>query len=309
MPRTPSRTHLRRIERGSHVHVQRHPLRLGRVRQFTLPLTRLCPVIRIAHRNQGVLKIRPRMIVDHELVLMLRGEAGFVFGEKIVPLAAGMMMLIPPFVEHAIDSDAPSEHVAIHFDLSPSVPGTRAAARSGAYAVAFSQGQSLPTCRPLLVDTLAREQVLRVTEVFASDSAAGAMECSGLMSALVCGMLSADVAQTPSPHAARLRRLIAHIDAKLHLPIESGEMAEVAGLSTSRLRAVFVQSFGIPPHQYLLQRRIARARQLLGEDHLSLKQIARACGFADEFHFSKAFRRIDGLPPSVYRLQAQASRF
>ena len=57
----------------------------------------------------------------------------------------------------------------------------------------------------------------------------------------------------------------------------------------------------MPPHRYLLQQRVARARELLRASNLALTDIALQLGFASHSHFSTAFRSETGLPPSEYR--------
>ena len=150
----------------------------------------------------------------------------------------------------------------------------------------------------------------RIVEVFARRTPAGDLECSSLLGAVIARLMgrqpSEDAAENPD---WRLRVLLSHIESHLESPLDAGELAEVAGLSESRLRAVFKRQMGTSPKQYIRQRRVALAQRLLADPDLSLKEIARKTGFADEFHFSKSFRAIDGIPPSSYRQQALASRF
>jgi AraC family transcriptional regulator len=65
---------------------------------------------------------------------------------------------------------------------------------------------------------------------------------------------------------------------------------------------MFRESFGVPPHRYLLARRLVRAQQLLKQTTLPLGEVALACGFASASHFSTTFRNALGATPGEYRL-------
>jgi AraC family transcriptional regulator len=63
----------------------------------------------------------------------------------------------------------------------------------------------------------------------------------------------------------------------------------------------------LPPHRWLLARRIERAQELLLHSALSLDRIAAACGFADQSHFSRVFSRQIGIAPSAWRRQRRSA--
>ena len=65
---------------------------------------------------------------------------------------------------------------------------------------------------------------------------------------------------------------------------------------------MFRESFGLPPHQYVLARRLAKARELLAGGDLPLGEVALMCGFASASHFSNRFRQAVGATPGAYRL-------
>jgi AraC-like DNA-binding protein len=92
-----------------------------------------------------------------------------------------------------------------------------------------------------------------------------------------------------------------YIDSHLSENISLDRMAEMAGLSVFHFARAFRQSFGTPPHGYLLRRRIERAHHLLKKTELALSQIALSTGFSDQSHFAKHFRRLTGMTPSAAR--------
>ena len=64
---------------------------------------------------------------------------------------------------------------------------------------------------------------------------------------------------------------------------------------------LFKQTTGISPHQFILQLKIERAKQLINKTQLSLTEIAYELGFTDQAHFSNAFKKIIGVAPRQYR--------
>lgn len=105
-----------------------------------------------------------------------------------------------------------------------------------------------------------------------------------------------------APHLRR--RLAEYIEQHLEQPLSLGKLAQLAALSEYHFVRMFRASFGLPPHRYVLQRRLLRARQLLQHSRLPLGEIALACGFASASHFSNRFRAAFGAAPGLLRAAA-----
>jgi AraC family transcriptional regulator len=99
----------------------------------------------------------------------------------------------------------------------------------------------------------------------------------------------------------RLNRVLEYIEANLGRDIHLNELAEAAGLSPFHFAKLFKQSTGASPHQYVLQRRLERAKELLRRPAKSLSEISLETGFADQSHFTNVFRRFIGATPSKFR--------
>ena len=97
------------------------------------------------------------------------------------------------------------------------------------------------------------------------------------------------------------RRLVEHVDSALDQPLTLGELAALCNLSEYHFARMFRASFGLPPHQYVLARRMAQACALLRGSRLPVGDIALACGFAGASHFSNRFRQALGASPIRYR--------
>lgn len=99
----------------------------------------------------------------------------------------------------------------------------------------------------------------------------------------------------------RLKVAIEYIHAHLEQNIKLADIAELLGISQYYFCHLFKQSIGLTPHQYLIQQRIERAKLLLKNRELSLAEIAIACGFTDQSHFTKSFKRSVGITPKAMR--------
>ena len=90
------------------------------------------------------------------------------------------------------------------------------------------------------------------------------------------------------------RALNKHIDANLGGSVSCEAMARLAKLSVSHLSRAFKCTFGYSPHEFLVRRRLERSQELMLQTDAPLAQIALECGFADQAHLSRAFRRTTG---------------
>jgi AraC-like DNA-binding protein len=100
-----------------------------------------------------------------------------------------------------------------------------------------------------------------------------------------------------------LRRIQQCIDDGLESGVDIGDLAESLGYSLSHFFRLFRKSFGMPPHRYLMHRRISLAQELLTQTDLGLACIALKAGFADQSHLCRNFHRFVGLPPGAFRMR------
>lgn len=107
-----------------------------------------------------------------------------------------------------------------------------------------------------------------------------------------------------APHVRR--QLVEFIELNLAEPLSLGQLAGTCSLSEYHFARMFRESFGLPPHQYLLARRINRARDLLRSTRMALGEIAVECGFASASHFSNRFKQAMGATAGEYRLAFQS---
>ena len=102
-------------------------------------------------------------------------------------------------------------------------------------------------------------------------------------------------ARTLSPR--QRRRLREFIEANLDQSLSLSDLAAVAGIGTSQLKALFRATFGQSVHQYVVRRRVARAKALLLLGELPISQVALEAGFAHQSHMAHWLKRILGVTP------------
>lgn len=120
---------------------------------------------------------------------------------------------------------------------------------------------------------------------------------------------SAAIEPCPCPPALRRgglspvheRRAKARLTADLQADTRLDDLARECGLSKRHFLRAFKTSTGEPPHRWLLGRRVERAKELLAGSNLDLSEIAALCGFSDQSHLNRMFRRQTGNTPGAWR--------
>jgi AraC family transcriptional regulator len=97
------------------------------------------------------------------------------------------------------------------------------------------------------------------------------------------------------------KRIAGYVDSNLEHPLRLAELAQMAHVSSSHFLRQFRLRFGCAPHAYVMQRRLARARELLARSPQSLKVVAARCGFSDQSHMTRVFQRHLNVTPGTYR--------
>ncbi|KRR22580.1 hypothetical protein CQ13_28645 [Bradyrhizobium retamae] len=182
----------------------------------------------------------------------------------------------------------------IYFHIAPSFLDQQPMSPHGYFA------HSEPVDRILLRDPLA-EQLAKVLSDRVDDEDLAFSLCVGQT-------LAAHVVRLAPPHSKtnalpkwRLRLVEDYIDRHLHWSIGLADLAKAAGLSRMHFAALFRAATGYRPREYLLQKRVERAKALLGNSDMPLAEIALAVGFSTQAHFSTVFKRMAASTPARWR--------
>ncbi|WP_027998283.1 AraC family transcriptional regulator [Sinorhizobium arboris] len=100
----------------------------------------------------------------------------------------------------------------------------------------------------------------------------------------------------------KMQHVIDHIMSNLDKPLPVEELARISGLSRAHFSRAFAASEGMPPAEFVLQKRLQRAVKLLTKTaDLPVKEVAILSGFGDPNYFAKVFRRVFGASPTEFR--------
>jgi AraC family transcriptional regulator len=157
--------------------------------------------------------------------------------------------------------------------------------------------------RPLAAPKV-RRSVARILSALSEDlrdgSPAGALVGDTLITGLLCHIRGQDSVGTVTLSALAHRRLIDYVEAHLNQALSLSALAALAGLGERQFLRAFRASVGESPHQYLLRRRVVRAKALIASA-IPLAHVSQECGFADQSQLTRIFVRYMGVTPGRYR--------
>lgn len=250
---------------------------------------------------RGGWQLGPRRISDYEVVYFPVGSRTIYTVEgRVYTLDRPCFVFTRPGEAHQYDFDGskPIRHMFSHFSLS--IDAAEVFANMADYIpadglahvpqwlqhVIWVASTKRPRHRELMVSLL-----LAVLEELAAASSSD----SQLLSSRV----------TPP----QIVQALAYIEAHYREQISILELAEKVGWSHEYFTRMFVQHQRLSPKQYILQRRIDHACELLRSAHTTVKEIAYAVGFQSEPYFSRVFSRLVGMSATVYREQNFEQRY
>lgn len=100
----------------------------------------------------------------------------------------------------------------------------------------------------------------------------------------------------------RIAETVDYMRDRLNQPLRVLKLARMVGVSQSHFFAVFKKQTGFAPIDFFTRMRMKRACELLDSTSLSVKEVAAALGYDDQFYFSRVFKSVNHVPPSGYRI-------
>ena len=245
----------------------------------------------------------------HFLALIVRpaDEAYMQFDglERHTPFPAGSILLIPAGTPARARASGCKE--LLHISLDPAL-----VARIAVEAFDLDPARlTVPPLNGVYLPQL-RGAMQAVGAELTAGGPGGALAAESLANVLAVQLIRHSLAPRPPKlrnygalSRARLRAVVEYIEEHLDSDVTLEQIATVANLSVFHFARQFKETVGMPPHQYVIVRRVKRAEQLLGpETDLSLAQIAARAGFSDQSQFSNHFKRVAGVTPMQFRRSA-----
>jgi AraC family transcriptional regulator len=262
------------------------------------------------YRDQPPNEASQPPLTHHTLLLLLRTpkefEARFAGISRVVPPPAGSILLVPAgrsaWWRWSDHSDS------LHVFLAPEL-----VERVAAEEFDLDPGRvSLPPLDGLHLPQL-RSTMLAVNDELTADAAGGRLAAESLANLLAVHLIrNASAPRQPDGRTygalprGKLRAAVEYIEDHLDVSPSLERMAAAAHLSPYHFARQFKAATGLPPHQFVIARRVEQAKHLLEVDgDLSLAAIGVRVGFSDQSQFSHHFKRLVGVTPGQFRRHAR----
>ena len=218
-----------------------------------------------------------------EIVYQVDLPTNATVGGRDYRVAAGELIVIPPYTQHRTASDAPFRDISFQFDEFDFPP------------VPTVVGDGTGRIRALL-DVMA--------SLWEERSPENGRILERLLEAVLLCIRRASAAESEPRAVAEFKRTLLENVGNAYFDL--GEAIRKTGYHPDYFRRCFKQVESLSPLGYLNRMRIERAKDLLQlEPSLSVGEIAQRCGFGDALYFSTAFRRAVGIAPLAYRKQCE----
>jgi AraC family transcriptional regulator len=249
-------------------------------------------------------------LTHHSLLLFLRTprefEARYEGISRVAPPRPGSILVVPAGSSAWWRWGSHSD--SLHVFLEPAL-----VARVAAEAFELDPARVSPPPLDGLDLPPLRAAMLAVNDELTAGAAGGSLAAESLANLLAVHLIRNASAPRPPDRRTygalpqgKLRAVVEYVEAHLDAGLTLEQLAAAAHLSPCHFARQFKVATGLPPHQYVLARRVERAQQLLQQDgDLSLAEIAACVGFSDQSAFTHHFKRLVGVTPGQFRRSAR----
>lgn len=219
----------------------------------------------------------------HALSYRINGSADFTHGEKTMHVNAGEIAYVPAGFDYRIDAD--SEHLfVIHFDISSPI-----------------QISEMETMTPADIKYFTRK-FQSIHSVWSKKQFAYQYECKSDFYRILMKLCNEQSKQKADYTNDKMNDISEYIHEHFTEPTLSvALLAEMAGMSDTYFRKLFVTSFSVTPLKYINNLRISYGIELLRSGYYSVDAAAEKSGFANQKYFSTVLKKLTGHSPISYR--------
>lgn len=302
---------------------------LNRLISYSVNFQSLAPYVRyIQEISDGDdYRVPPRVIYDHEIIYVLKGQCDYMIEGQPFQLRAGDVHLMPPHVRHScrVPTGQVFHYFAVHFDPfymgeeldfsaddvylqhdyqrldripdredlaerpstewgEVSFPYVMSVREPTAFAILFRRMLNAFTAKRYGYPLVLRSCLLEILSLMTSNI-----------------VIEEGVERPSFPMRTEISQVIANMETHYSEPLHLEGLAESVFLAPNYLRNLFKQATGRTPVEYLTLLRVSKAKEMLLKEQFSIGEIAEKVGYSDIHHFSKLFKKIEGLSPKHYR--------
>jgi AraC-like DNA-binding protein len=233
--------------------------------------------------------VRQYPVAHHRVYYVIEGAATFGSVGRSFTVRPGRLYLIPAYCHTTARCERLLDHYFVNFTV-------RADLLPGLYEAVFE-------FREQAVADAARVRGLFETLIEACQRPEGSFGADCAIAGCVLALLSFFTAELRPARDPRIRfhKSISHIHEGYARPLSLGALAEMEGLEPRNYQSLFKRAVGYSPYQYLIERRIGRARELLLQTRKKVREVAEEVGMGDLPHFIRLFTKKCGVSPTRYR--------
>lgn len=224
------------------------------------------------------------------------GEGGVSIADRLLRLQPGRLYLIPPYMPLRLSCERSMHHYWVHFTTDRFAGGVLLDLARGHYEADPSSGA-----------TGVVKLFTQLLEAFQQNSPRQQMRMQGLLRLLLAEFLPQDPDSIPPQELLEFLPTLEYIENNLDSTLANSELAALHSWHPTYFANRFSRALGISPRNYIINKRIEKARQLLWLGGRTISQVAQEVGFSDEFYFSRVFKKLTGLPPRRYHKEARNS--
>jgi len=280
-------------------------------------LPQITPYVRhCGNQHRDVWEIDTRCLLDYLLIYIADGTGRFEIAGKSYDVAPGDLYWVPPNTPHHLQGFAPGMTCPyVHFDLiyRPDVSHWDFSIPGGMCDLT----ELKPLMHPPLPDGLLRNlrgQIRTATNQRVGglindicDEALHAqpyafLRMSGLLTTIIAEIMRGlqGLGDHHSKHIPALEKAAEFLTKNSHKNISVEQAAEIAQLSESYFRTLFLTYYACCPRKYLRRTRINKSKLLMVQGNMNISQIAKKVGFATIHSFTRAFKAEEGITPTQY---------
>lgn len=242
-----------------------------------------------------------RVMAEHDIIYMLEGEWNIWEDDCLYRMIPGDALILCAGHHHfgKVDCAAGTRTLFTHIAALDGDSFRDDTAFQGMYLPTHIHCQSMPSVFQCF---------MQLVDAFWSQSANRPYRLPALLQLLLCELLTAADTEENQLYSLAIQAQSAfHMDPQGKMSTE--QLAHRLGVTPRRLRYAFEQEMGLPPYRYHLNVRLDMAMKILqNEPERTLRDLAEAYGFYDEYHFSRTFKRRFGISPSHVSRRAGRSR-